>query len=99
VPRQRNWDTLVERWLVDHLAPDVTPLEVDALAGHLPSVVAAWQASVRGTRAELRAARESARACGQPADPNDDIEAPPAKLCLEPLVRGTVDLASTSTRK
>jgi thioredoxin-like negative regulator of GroEL len=94
LPRQRNWDTLVERWLVDHLAPDVAPLEVDALAGHLPSVLAAWQASVIGTRAELRAAREAARACGQPADQTGEIEQQPAKLCLEPLVRGTVDLAS-----
>jgi hypothetical protein len=93
IPRQRDWETIVERWLVDHLAPTVTPLDVDALDGHLPSVLAAWQASANGTRAELHAARDSARACGQP-DETGQLEPRPAKLCLEPLVRGTVELSA-----
>ncbi|PRQ07763.1 tetratricopeptide repeat protein [Enhygromyxa salina] len=91
--RQRNWDTVVERWLVDHLAPEIEPLPPAALDAHLAQVLSAWQASIAGTRAELSAARGAARACARvPSDalPTDDR---PTQLCLEPLVRGTVEIS------
>ncbi|PRP93487.1 tetratricopeptide repeat protein [Enhygromyxa salina] len=91
VPRQRTWDTVVERWLVDHLAPSVAALEPSDLDGQLPRVLAAWRASMTGTRAELSAARQAARACdAAPSVPSAGDE--PETLCLEPLVRGSVDI-------
>jgi hypothetical protein len=90
--RQRNWDTVVDRWLVDHLAPEIDPLATSAVDAHIAQVLSAWQASVVGTRAELSAAREAARACGQPPRDRTAADDQPAQLCLEPLVRGTVEI-------
>jgi tetratricopeptide (TPR) repeat protein len=93
VPRQRNWETVVERWLVDHLAPSIVPLDADALAKNVPQVLAAWQSSMKGTRAELTAATRAVGECddSEPEQaPNVDVA--PKALCLEPLLRGTLDV-------
>jgi predicted Zn-dependent protease len=90
IPRERNWDTVVERWLVDHLAPSVAPLDAAEIDAQLPQVLAAWRASMSGTRAELDAAREAAQGCSGTADePRDET---PSELCLEPLVHGSVEI-------
>lgn len=89
VPRSRNWDTIVERWLVEHLAPASEALAPEALDGHREPLLAAWKRSMEGTRAELAAATRAARACGEPPpEVFDKLE--PRQLCLEPLVEGTV---------
>jgi hypothetical protein len=90
-PRQRNWDTVVERWLVDHLAPTTQALDPAALEQHREQLLAAWRASNAGTRAEINAARRAVGTCDAPASeatPN----AEPTVMCLQPLVRGTVPL-------
>lgn len=94
VPRQRSWETVVERWLVDHLAPSVTPLETKTLAQRLPQVLAAWRSSMEGTRAELAAATRAIGGCEPNSAPEKvpSVDADPKALCLEPLVRGTVDI-------
>lgn len=91
VPRQRGWDTIVERWLVSHLAPSVGTLEPSALDGHMQQVLAAWQASSGGTRAELNAARRAASPCDAPSEAGETASRPTV-LCLEPLVRGTIEV-------
>jgi hypothetical protein len=73
----------------------VTPLDADALAGAGPQVLAAWRASMAGTRAELSAASRSVGECGAPPDDPAEaatvaVGADPVTLCLEPLVRGSV---------
>ncbi|MFO7561699.1 MAG: hypothetical protein R6X02_03560 [Enhygromyxa sp.] len=92
VPRQRNWETVVERWLVGHLAPSVTPLDAEALARHQPQVLGAWRSSMAGTRAELAAAQRALGPCGQDSAPEQGLDGDfePESLCLEPLVRGTI---------
>lgn len=97
IPRQRSWETVVERWLVDHLAPTVVPLAAEALVGHFPQVVGAWRASMEGTRAELTAATRAFGECGRESKPEKapTADAQPDSLCLEPLVRGTVHLATS----
>ena len=98
VPRSRGWETVVERWLVDHLAPSVAPLEPERVTPHLAQVLAAWQTSMAGTRAELTAASRAAGACQTgPRGPDSSPDAgatpatdAPATLCLEPLVRGSL---------
>ncbi len=90
VPRQRSWDTVVERWLVDHLAPSVAALDSDALADRVPQLLAAWHASMEGTRAELTAATRAVGECGQSStEVTVGADTRPHSLCLEPLVRGT----------
>lgn len=92
-PRQRGWDTVIERWLVDHIAPTIEPLAPADLAPHRDQLAAAWQASMAGTRAELSAAQRAAGSCTDPSD--DDPPAAneqPEMMCLEPLVTGTVEL-------
>jgi len=92
IPRQRGWETVVERWLVDHLAPPHTPLEPDLLAARMPQLLGAWRASMEGTRAELSAATQAVGGCDQPSSPGSspDPATLPQSLCLEPLVRGTI---------
>jgi hypothetical protein len=90
IPRQRNWNTVVERWLVAHLAPTVDALEPSALEGQQEALLAAWKQSMAGTRAELEAAREAAGACGETVELAKGSK--PKRLCLQPLVDGTVEL-------
>jgi hypothetical protein len=90
VPQRRNWETVVERWLVDHLSPTVAPLDPSAVGDRTAQILAAWRASMNGTRAELTAAKDAARACSEASDASADQT--PAQLCLEPLVRGTVEI-------
>jgi predicted Zn-dependent protease len=90
VPRQRSWDTVVERWLVDHLAPVVPPLQPDTLSERVPELLSAWGASMEGTRAELAAATGAVGGCGHAsAEPAARPNTRPTTLCLEPLLRGT----------
>ncbi|MCA9685715.1 MAG: hypothetical protein KC457_26295, partial [Myxococcales bacterium] len=99
LPRQRNWDTVVERWLVDHLAPDVEAVEPSAVEGRSEQVLAAWRHSMAGTRAEMNAASRAARSCGE--EPVEDVDASrdPGRMCLEPLVAGTVELKGSPGKK
>nr|WP_255216659.1 tetratricopeptide repeat protein [Pseudenhygromyxa sp. WMMC2535] len=104
LPRQRGWDTVIERWLVEHLAPDVPALEPAALREHQAALLSAWARSVNGTRAELRAAEVAARGCGEAAATDAPVSATtsttkahaqtPTRLCLEPLVEGTIELSA-----
>ena len=90
VPRQRSWETVVERWLVDHLAPPVTPLGAGELTERVTPLLDAWAASMAGTRAELSAATRALGECGKsPAERVPSPNTRPESLCLEPLVDGT----------
>ena len=86
VPRNRNWETVIDRWLVDHIAPAVEPLDIEAVTPHAAQVVAAWTAATEATRAELKAAMRAAGGCG--AADSGDAEGRPQRLCLEPLASG-----------
>ncbi|EDM80725.1 hypothetical protein PPSIR1_12618 [Plesiocystis pacifica SIR-1] len=96
VPRQRGWDTIVERWLVDHLAPPLEPLSVAELEPHRAAITQAWRASMSGTRAELRAAQRSVGACALEGSTSPDqtpAQTSPERLCLAPLLPSSESLA------
>jgi len=85
---------VVERWLVDHLAPSVDPLDTGALTRRIPQVLGAWRSSMEGTRAELTAATRAVGRCDRDSAPESppSVDTTPKSLCLEPLVRGTIDV-------
>lgn len=97
LPEQR-WATVIERWLGDLVAPDHAGLQATKLDPWRDAIRSAWQQAAAGTRAEMAAAHAAAGPCGVDDDPAAPSEAgasaqAPTKVCLAPLVEGTVTLA------
>jgi tetratricopeptide (TPR) repeat protein len=86
--RSRGWETSLERWLTELVAPVPTrPIPAGAVAPHLDALARAIKTASAGTRAERDALAEHLRPCdGAPATSRG------LHLCLEPWVQGTITL-------
>ena len=82
----RGWESILERWLAEALAPRFDPLPAAALDPHRGALRRALAAARAGTRAERAAAARAEGPCAGAPSPTQ------GQLCLAPLIRGTIAL-------
>ncbi len=89
--QKKSWELSLTRWLIQETSPRYDPLRpADLEKWHKP-LQAALDSAAKGTRAERQAYREATDRCKN---------APPASICLYPLVHGPIDrrIAKTGHR-
>ncbi|MCA9662324.1 MAG: tetratricopeptide repeat protein [Myxococcales bacterium] len=88
--QQRGWEMSVTRWLIEETAPSYAPLRPADLRPWHAALRDALEAAKSGTRAERVAYRAATSGCGDGRG---------GEVCLGPLVRGTIALATAQTKK
>ena len=93
-PRGGDPSHVLERWLVDTVAPRYAAVDASVFAAHRDALSAALRAGSQGTRAERAAIAAVLRPCASNASKPTDSEE--TSICLAPLVEETLSGAPRS---